>query len=60
VNQPPGSRSFKGDPFIRKGTLAPRIAAMAEKAVRMVNELGGQAATANNLKSIELMGIFSR
>jgi uncharacterized protein (DUF849 family) len=38
--------------FIRKGVLAPSNAAMAEKAVRMIDELGGEVATAKEARQI--------
>jgi len=38
--------------YIGKGVLAPSNAAMAEKAVRIINELGGEVATAKEARQI--------
>jgi uncharacterized protein (DUF849 family) len=38
--------------YIRKGVLAPSNAAMAEKAVRIIDELGGEVATAKEARAI--------
>jgi uncharacterized protein (DUF849 family) len=38
--------------YIRKGELAPSNAAMAEKAARIVDELGGELATPNEARQI--------
>jgi uncharacterized protein (DUF849 family) len=38
--------------FMRKGVLAPSNAAMAEKAVRIIDELGGEVATPKEARQI--------
>jgi uncharacterized protein (DUF849 family) len=38
--------------YLRKGVLAPSNAALAEKAVRIIDELGGEVATANEARKI--------
>ncbi len=44
--------------FIRKGVLAPSNAAMAEKAVRIIDELGGEVATPKEAR--EILGLRAK